>query len=45
LRYILSQSLGLRVEYSRFGRFAGETSSVGVLPESDQVTIGVQYRF
>jgi opacity protein-like surface antigen len=45
LRYILSQSLGLRVEYSRFGRFAGEKSSVGVLPESDQVTIGVQYRF
>jgi opacity protein-like surface antigen len=45
LRYILSQSLGLRVEYSRFGRFAGESSSVGVLPESDQVTIGVQYRF
>ena len=45
LRYVLSQSLGLRVEYSRFGRFAGESSSVGVLPESDQVTIGVQYRF
>lgn len=44
LRYVLSQALGLRVEYSRFGRFAGE-SSVGVLPESDQVTIGVQYRF
>jgi opacity protein-like surface antigen len=45
LRYVLSQSLGLRVEYSRFGRFAGEASSVGVLPDSDQVTIGVQYRF
>jgi opacity protein-like surface antigen len=45
LRYVLSQSLGLRVEYSRFGRFAGESSSVGVLPESDQVTVGVQYRF
>jgi opacity protein-like surface antigen len=45
LRYVLSQSLGLRVEYSRFGRFAGESSSVGVLPDSDQVTIGVQYRF
>ena len=45
LRYILSQALGLRVEYSRFGRFAGESSSVSVLPESDQVTIGVQYRF
>jgi opacity protein-like surface antigen len=45
LRYVLSQSLGLRVEYSRFGRFAGESSSVGILPDSDQVTIGVQYRF
>jgi opacity protein-like surface antigen len=45
LRYVLSQSLGLRVEYSRFGRFAGESSTIGVLPESDQVTIGVQYRF
>jgi opacity protein-like surface antigen len=45
LRYVLSQSLGLRVEYSRFSRFAGESTSVGVLPESDQVTIGVQYRF
>lgn len=45
LRYVLSQSLGLRVEYSRFSRFAGEASSVGVLPDSDQVTIGVQYRF
>lgn len=45
LRYVLSQSLGLRVEYSRFSHFAGESSSVGVLPESDQVTIGVQYRF
>jgi opacity protein-like surface antigen len=45
LRYVLSQSLGLRVEYSRFSRFAGESTSVGVLPESDQFTIGVQYRF
>lgn len=45
LRYVLSQALGLRVEYSRFSRFAGESSSVGVLPETDQVTIGVQYRF
>ena len=45
LRYALSQALGLRVEYSRFGRFAGESSSVSVLPESDQLTVGVQYRF
>lgn len=45
LRYVLNQALGLRVEYSRFSRFAGESSSVGLLPETDQVTIGVQYRF
>lgn len=45
LRYVLSQSLGLRVEYARFSHFAGESASVGVLPDSDQVTIGVQYRF
>lgn len=45
LRYVLSRSLGLRVEYARFSHFAGESASVGVLPDSDQVTIGVQYRF
>jgi len=45
LRYDLTQSLGLRVEYSRFGRFAGESSAAGLLPDSDQVTIGVQFRF
>lgn len=45
LRYDLTQSLGLRVEYSRFGRFAGESSAAGLLPDSDQVTVGVQFRF
>jgi opacity protein-like surface antigen len=45
LRYDMTQSLGLRLEYSRFGRFAGESSPSGLLPESDQVTIGVQFRF
>ncbi|HEY7943793.1 MAG: outer membrane beta-barrel protein [Burkholderiales bacterium] len=45
LRYVLSRSLGLRVEYARFSHFAGEAASVGVLPDSDQVTIGFQYRF
>jgi len=46
LRYDMTQALGLRVEYARFGRFAGEsTTSVGLLPESDQVTIGVQFKF
>ena len=46
LRYDMTQVLGLRVEYARFGRFAGESAtSVGLLPESDQVTIGVQFKF
>jgi opacity protein-like surface antigen len=44
LRYDVTHSLGLRVEYARFGRFAGELVGSG-LPESDQVSIGVQYRF
>jgi opacity protein-like surface antigen len=44
LRYDVTHSLGLRVEYARFGRFAGETIGSG-LPDSDQVSIGVQYRF
>jgi opacity protein-like surface antigen len=44
LRYDVTHALGLRVEYARFGRFAGELVGNG-LPESDQVSIGVQYRF
>jgi opacity protein-like surface antigen len=44
LRYDVTHSLGLRVEYARFGRFTGEVAGSG-LPESDQVSIGVQYRF
>jgi len=43
LRYDLSRSLGLNLEYSRFGRFAGEFSST--LPESDQLSVGLQLRF
>jgi opacity protein-like surface antigen len=43
LRYDVNPALGLKVEYSRFGRFAGEVSSV--LPESDQVSVGLQLRF
>jgi len=43
LRYDMSSSLGLRLEYARFGRFVGEPGST--LPESDQVTFGVQFRF
>jgi len=45
LRYDVTHSLGLRVEYARFGRFAGETPLNGGMSDSDQLTIGVQYRF
>jgi opacity protein-like surface antigen len=44
LRYDVTHSLGLRVEYARFGRFAGEMIGSG-MPDSDQVSIGVQFRF
>ena len=44
LRYDVNSTLGLRLEYGRFGRFAGEMGA-GFLPESDQVTFGVQFRF
>ncbi len=43
VRYDMNSSLGLRVEYSRFGRFAGELGTG--LPETDQVTFGLQLRF
>ena len=43
LRYDMSSDLGLRLEYARFGRFGLELSNL--LPESDHLTIGVQYRF
>jgi opacity protein-like surface antigen len=44
VRYDVTRALGLRVEYARYGRLAGEPTS-GVLPESDQVQVGVQFRF
>lgn len=44
LRYDVTHALGLRVEYARFGRFAGEGVGSG-LPDSDQVSVGVQFRF
>ncbi len=44
LRYDVTRALGLRVEYARFGRFAGESVN-GMLPESDQLQFGMQYRF
>ena len=43
MRYDMNSALGLRLEYSRFGRFAGEFGTS--LPETDQVTLGVQFRF
>jgi len=43
VRYDMNSALGLRVEYGRFGRFAGEFGSS--LPDTDQVTFGVQFRF
>jgi opacity protein-like surface antigen len=45
LRYDLTAALGLRLEYARFGRFAGEGPTSGFMPESDQVQLGVQLRF
>ncbi len=45
VRYDMNSALGLRLEYGRFGRFAGEYGAAGLLPESDQVTFGVQFRF
>ena len=45
LRYDVTRALGLRLEYARFGRFAGENIGGGFLPESDQVQFGMQFRF
>ena len=44
VRYDVSPALGLRLEYARFSRFAGEALA-GPLPESDQVQLGMQFRF
>jgi long-subunit fatty acid transport protein len=43
MRYDMNAALGLRLEYSRFGRFAGEIGTS--IPESDQVMLGVQFKF
>lgn len=43
VRYDMTSALGLRLEYGRFGRFAGEIGSPPL--ESDQVTFGLQFRF
>lgn len=44
LRYDMTPTLGLKLEFARFGRFAAEAFS-GAPAESDQVQIGFQYRF
>jgi opacity protein-like surface antigen len=44
LRYDLSSALGLRLEYARFTRLPGETIG-GVLPDNDQLQLGLQFRF
>ena len=44
VRYDVTPALGLRLEYARFPRFAGE-SVAGLLPDSDQVQFGMQLRF
>ena len=43
LRYDMNASLGLRLEYGRYGRYTGDLAS-GFL-ESDQVSVGLQFRF
>lgn len=44
LRYDMTPALGLRLEYARFARLPGELTS-GVMPENDQVQLGLQFRF
>jgi Outer membrane protein beta-barrel domain len=44
MRYDVNPVLGLRLEYARFGRLAGETMT-GPLPDSDHVQFGMQFRF
>jgi len=44
VRYDVTPALGLRLEYARFSRFAGEAVT-GPLPDSDQVKFGMQFRF
>ena len=43
LRYDMNASLGLRLEYGRYGRYPA-TSRAACL-ESDQVSVGLQFRF
>ena len=43
LRYDMNASLGLRLEYGRYGRYTGDLAS-GFF-DSDQVSVGLQFRF
>jgi opacity protein-like surface antigen len=48
LRYDLNQALGLRLEWSRYSRitrFGSDAIANNPQPDSDQLSIGVQYRF
>jgi hypothetical protein len=44
LRYDLSRSLGLKLEYARVGTHPAEASAWS-MPEGDQVQFGLQFRF
>lgn len=45
LRYDMTRSLGLRLEYARYGFTLPGAELLNGLPETDQLSIGVQYRF
>lgn len=44
VRYDMSSAFGLRLEYARFGRLPGDAVA-GLLPDNDQVQVGLQFRF
>jgi opacity protein-like surface antigen len=45
VRYNVNRAFGLRLEYARFGHFAGESVQGGLLPDTDQLQLGLQLRF
>ena len=45
LRYDRNRSLGLRLKYARYGFTLPGSELLNRLPEPDQLSIGVQYRF
>jgi len=45
LRYDMTRALGLRLEYARYGFTLPGNELLNGLPETDQLSIGVQYRF